>query len=97
MKKFIFPIVLIGLITTGVLFPQQRAAATVKIEAIALSGGPTSSTDSTPVRIDADLYVPTTTPAPAIILAHGFGGNKQSVAAEAKYFANAGFVVLAYT
>lgn len=97
MKKFIFSIVLIGLITTGVLFPQQRAAASVKTEAIALSGGPTSSTDSTPVRIDADLYVPTTTPAPAIILAHGFGGNKQSVAAEAKYFANAGFVVLAYT
>ena len=53
--------------------------------------------DSTPVRLDADLYLPSTTPAPAVVLAHGFGGSKASVATDAEYLADRGFVVLAYT
>jgi ABC-2 type transport system ATP-binding protein len=50
-----------------------------------------------PVQLDSTLYVPTTTPAPAVIMAHGFGGSKRSVAADAQDLARAGFVVLAYS
>ena len=64
---------------------------------LAISGGPASATDSTPVTLDADLYMPMVTPAPAIVLAHGFGGSKQSVADEAAALVARGFVVLAYS
>jgi len=60
-------------------------------------GGPTSATDPTPISLDADIYLPATTPAPAVILAHGFGGSKSSVASQAQSLADAGFVVLTYS
>ncbi|HEY3504315.1 MAG TPA: alpha/beta fold hydrolase [Actinocatenispora sp.] len=50
-----------------------------------------------PVPLDATLYVPDTTPAPAVLLAHGFGGTKASVAADAKELAGRGYVVLTWT
>ena len=53
--------------------------------------------DPTPVQLAADIYVPATTPAPAVILAHGFGGSKDSVTDQAIDLMNAGFVVAAYT
>ncbi|MFB9908650.1 alpha/beta fold hydrolase [Allokutzneria oryzae] len=49
------------------------------------------------VQIDATLYLPETTPAPAVVVAHGFGGNKNSVTTEATELARRGFVVLAYS
>ncbi len=49
------------------------------------------------VQLDATLYVPERTPAPAVIVAHGFGGNKNSVAVESRELAERGFVVLAYS
>ena len=49
------------------------------------------------VRLDATLYRPAVTPAPAVLVAHGFGGSKASVAEEARELAARGFVVLAYT
>ncbi|HEX4728639.1 MAG TPA: alpha/beta fold hydrolase, partial [Jatrophihabitans sp.] len=50
-----------------------------------------------PVRLDTELYLPADTPAPAILLAHGFGGSKADLAGQARSLARAGFVVLAYT
>jgi ABC-2 type transport system ATP-binding protein len=50
-----------------------------------------------PVELDATLYLPARTPAPAIIMAHGFGGSKASMAADAEQAARDGFVVLAYS
>jgi ABC-2 type transport system ATP-binding protein len=50
-----------------------------------------------PVELDATLYLPSRTPAPAIIMAHGFGGSKASVAVDAEQSARDGFVVLAYS
>jgi ABC-2 type transport system ATP-binding protein len=49
------------------------------------------------VRLDTDLYLPASTPAPAVLLAHGFGGSKADLAGQARSLARAGFVVLAYT
>ncbi|MGH3911088.1 MAG: alpha/beta fold hydrolase, partial [Pseudonocardiaceae bacterium] len=49
------------------------------------------------VRLDATVYRPPITPAPAVLVAHGFGGSKQSVSAEATELARRGFVVLAWS
>ncbi len=49
------------------------------------------------VRLDATVYRPAATPAPAVLVAHGFGGGKDSVSAEATALARRGFVVLAWT
>lgn len=49
------------------------------------------------VRLDATVYRPAVTPAPAVLVAHGFGGSKNSVSAEATALARRGFVVLAWT
>jgi ABC-2 type transport system ATP-binding protein len=50
-----------------------------------------------PVRLDTTVYLPAVTPAPAVLLAHGFGGSKTDLDAEARSLAKHGYVVLAYT
>ncbi|GAA3231798.1 alpha/beta fold hydrolase [Pseudonocardia petroleophila] len=47
--------------------------------------------------LDTTLYLPATTPAPAVLVAHGFGGSKDSVDADARALAERGFVVLAWS
>jgi ABC-2 type transport system ATP-binding protein len=53
--------------------------------------------DAAAVKLDATLYLPEETPAPAVIVAHGFGGSKQSVDSDARELAQRGFVALAYS
>ena len=50
-----------------------------------------------PISLDTTLYLPATTPAPAVLVAHGFGGTKASVDADARALADRGFVVLAWS
>ena len=49
------------------------------------------------VRLDLTVYFPAATPAPAVLLAHGFGGSKTDLDSEARSLAEHGYVVLAYT
>ena len=49
------------------------------------------------VQLDATMYVPESTPAPAVLLPHGFGGDKNSVAGDARELADRGFAVLTYS
>ena len=49
------------------------------------------------VDLDTTLYLPERTPAPAVLLAHGFGGSKRSVDSDARELAQNGFVVLAWS
>ena len=51
----------------------------------------------TGVELDTTLYLPEVTPAPAVLLAHGFGGDKTSVDVEARELAARGLVVLAWS
>jgi len=51
----------------------------------------------TPVGLDTTVYFPEKTPAPAVLLAHGFGGSKTDLNTEARSLAEHGYVVLAYT
>ncbi|MSW82654.1 MAG: alpha/beta fold hydrolase, partial [Actinobacteria bacterium] len=62
-----------------------------------LPGGPTSATDPTPVMLEYTLTLPEQTPAPAVLLAHGFGGSKESLADQAQQLADRGYVVLTYS
>ena len=84
-------LVLAGLVTS----PAAQAAG--ETETLKIQGGPVSATDSTAVELDADLYLPEKTPAPAVVLAHGFGGDKSGSADQATKLAEAGFVVLTYS
>ncbi|HEY0640596.1 MAG TPA: alpha/beta fold hydrolase, partial [Pseudonocardiaceae bacterium] len=68
---------------------------TVRDVGIDVIDGPTDAIEH--VRIDATLYLPERTPAPAVLLAHGFGGSKESSAEQAREYAGRGYVVLAYS
>jgi ABC-2 type transport system ATP-binding protein len=57
----------------------------------------TPESDGRPVQLDTTLYLPTTAPAPAILLAHGFGGDKTDLDTQARDLARAGYVVLTYS
>ena len=49
------------------------------------------------ISLDTTIYLPAQVPAPAVLLAHGFTGDKSSVATQAKNLASAGYVVLTWT
>ncbi|RJQ85003.1 alpha/beta fold hydrolase [Amycolatopsis panacis] len=49
------------------------------------------------VRIDTTTYYPERTPAPAVLLAHGFGADKTGVGAQAEELAQRGFLVLTWS
>jgi ABC-2 type transport system ATP-binding protein len=56
-----------------------------------------SITTAPGVAIDTSLYLPAKVPAPAIMIAHGFGGSKGSVASDARFYVSKGYVVLTWT
>ena len=57
----------------------------------------TPESDGSRVQLDTTLYLPSATPAPAILLAHGFGGDKTDLDTQARDLARGGYVVLTYT
>ncbi|MCU1690827.1 MAG: Sulfate-transporting ATPase, partial [Jatrophihabitantaceae bacterium] len=86
---------MLGLIAALVAIAAVRrdppiATTSQRIAGVAERGGAAVSLDTT-------LYLPDSTPAPAVLLAHGFGGSKGSVADEARSLARRGYVVLTYS
>ena len=80
----------LGLLTLA----PPAGAAEVRTEDVRVPSG--SGPDA--VELDATLYLPDADePAPAVVLAHGFGGSKRSVADDALDLAARGYVVLAYS
>ena len=90
--------VLLLLLAAGTSVALTRPAPSPPVNeralTIAVKDGPARDQ---PVAIDATLFTPARTPAPAVLLAHGFGGSKDSVAAQARSLAEDGFVVLTYS
>ncbi|ASW56960.1 alpha/beta fold hydrolase [Plantactinospora sp. KBS50] len=76
----------------------QRRAYTVTDQLISVAAGPTGTG-----RIDLDtrFYLPESASAartvPAVLLAHGFGGTKESVRSDAEDLADRGYAVLTWT
>ncbi len=87
--------VVMGVIVTLVALVAPGSAQAA--EGAFLPGGPISATNPAPVQIDTTIFLPEVTPAPAVILAHGFGGSKESLVAQAQQLADRGFVVLIYS
>ena len=83
------------LLTTGGLAVAGPAAAAedVTTEDARVPSG----TGADAVELDTTLYLPADGPAPAVVLAHGFGGSKDSVADDARDLAGRGYVVLTYS
>ncbi|HEX6446854.1 MAG TPA: alpha/beta fold hydrolase [Streptosporangiales bacterium] len=83
--------VLVAVVSRG---PSYRAEA----RTLTVHTGPAGRQ---PVRLDTTLYVPAGAdahhPVPAVLLAHGFGGTKASVAKDARDLAKLGYVVLTWT
>jgi ABC-2 type transport system ATP-binding protein len=88
---------LISVLLSGgllVLAPPASAADDVATEEARVPSG--SGADA--VELDTTLYLPDgDDPAPAIVLAHGFGGSKRSMADDARHLADRGYVVLTYS
>ena len=81
-------------ISTGAISPtltsSAQASSSITTQDLRLNG-------AGGVAIDATIYLPNVKEAPAILLAHGFTGDKQSVAVQARELAAKGYVVLAWT
>ena len=76
------------------------AAPSIRTRSQFVAGTSEPASGSTPaaeVELDTTLYLPQHTPAPAVLLAHGFGGSKDELAGPARTLARHGYVVLAYT
>ncbi|HEX5994851.1 MAG TPA: alpha/beta fold hydrolase [Jiangellales bacterium] len=77
--------------------PAPRSYTTTEAMLTVLSG----PSDDEAVTLDTTLYLPKSAsaqrPVPAILLAHGFGGTKASVAEDAGDFADRGYAVLAWS
>ena len=91
------PVALLAAALLTLAFAVPASASTVSRtveERIEVPAGPGQEGA---IALDTTLYLPATTPAPAVLVAHGFGGTKASVDADARALADRGFVVLAWT
>ncbi|MGY1812920.1 alpha/beta fold hydrolase [Blastococcus sp. SYSU D00820] len=93
---------LLALLLAGGLTVSLPAAPAAAAEDVATEDARVpSGTGADAVELDTTVYVPESatadSPAPAVVLAHGFGGSKDSVADDARDLAERGFVVLTYS
>jgi ABC-2 type transport system ATP-binding protein len=91
------PLALALALIFGVLAATPANAATtagVQEQRIDVPAGPGAPGT---VSLDTSLYLPAVTPAPAVLVAHGFGGSKASVDTDARDLAARGFVVLTWS
>src|SRR5262245_54302551 len=89
-------VVLAGLVAWAAW--PAAAGYTTEDRMLTVRTGPDSATT---VDLDTRLYLPTgasaTHPVPAVLLGHGFGGTKASVATDATDLAERGYAVLTWT
>ncbi|ROP41100.1 ABC-2 type transport system ATP-binding protein [Saccharothrix texasensis] len=90
-------VVLVALVGAIVVFTRQGDDPAPVSTRDAVIDVPESPDSDRTVQIDTTLYLPERTPAPAVLLPHGFGGSKASVAGQATELAQRGFVVLTYS
>ncbi len=92
--RVVAAIVVAALGALVVVLAVAGSADGVKVTSRFMAGTPEAGE---PVRLDTSLYLPASTPAPAVLLSHGFGGDKSGVAGKARTLADDGFVVLTYS
>ncbi|MDT7782585.1 MAG: type transport system ATP-binding protein, partial [Pseudonocardiales bacterium] len=90
-------IVVLAVVAGGVYFTRSGDDPVAVPYKEANIDAPESPDSTQTVTIETRLYLPQQTPAPAIMLAHGFGGSLRSVHTQAEEFARRGFVVLTWS
>ncbi|MBO0868733.1 MAG: alpha/beta fold hydrolase, partial [Micromonosporaceae bacterium] len=99
-RRVVAAAVVLALVAGVVVWSTRPAPRnfTTRSAMITVETGPGGNT---PVSLDTTYYQPGSAtadhPAPAILLAHGFGGTKDSVADTATDLANRGYAVLTWT
>jgi ABC-2 type transport system ATP-binding protein len=86
--------VVVLIILGGIFVAIAQGSKDIDVSSRFITGTPENGK---PVRLDTSLYVPASTPAPAILLSQGFGGDKNSLDGEARTFAKNGYIVLTYS
>ena len=87
-------IALVAVVVTATRSGTTPAASAPRSRFVEVPESPGSSGR---ITIDTDLYLPASVPAPAVLLAHGFGQDKSDLASEARRLQGEGYVVLAYS
>ncbi len=87
----VVPLVVVGCSTA----PAGGGTREVTEEVLRVPVGPESG--GAVVTLDASVFTTGQQGAPAVVLAHGYGGTKDDLAARARALAGAGYVVLTYT
>jgi ABC-2 type transport system ATP-binding protein len=82
------------LVLAGTITGIATTGDTVHVSSRFVAGTPEGGK---PVQLDTSLYLPEITPAPAVLLSQGFGGDKSSLDSEARSFAEHGYIALTYT
>ncbi len=90
-----FAAVLLAVLLAGSVLAVLNSDPALRVSTQSISA--TSEPGGGPVLLDSSLYLPERTPAPAILLAHGFGGSKAGLDGQARTLARAGYVVLTYS
>src|SRR4051812_34841727 len=92
--RLVAAIVVVALVAVAVALAIVASSDGVTVASRFVTGTPEAAQK---VELDTSLYLPSAMPAPAVLLTHGFGGDKESVAGEARTLAADGFVVLTYS
>jgi ABC-2 type transport system ATP-binding protein len=88
-------LVLAVAVTVGLAIANRPVPLTVRNLRIAVTDGPAGNQH---VSLDATFYLPPGSGrVPAVLVAHGFGGTKNSVRGEAEELARAGYAVLTWS
>ncbi|MGE5421759.1 MAG: CocE/NonD family hydrolase [Ignavibacteriales bacterium] len=82
-------------------FPQQAQAAGYTLKYMTIPGGPTSETDSTPLKVSAHIYYPKSPMPeggyPAILFIHSWALQQNEYDAKMAEFASKGYITICYT
>ncbi len=95
-RRVAIPLGVFAAVTGMIVAFGARPDPVVRTEDLQLRGVPEAGQ---PVSLDTRIYRPPSGsgPWPAVMLAHGYGGTKNSVDGEARQLARAGYLVLAWT
>lgn len=95
-RRVISVLLVLAVVGAGITVTALAGSAPVRREVLSVPVGP--GVDGRPVRLDATLFLPGgAARAPAVVLAHGFGGTKDDESADALDLARHGFVALTYS
>ncbi|SDX71528.1 ABC-2 type transport system ATP-binding protein [Modestobacter sp. DSM 44400] len=99
--RFLTAVLLTALSFAALLVVAPAAPARAAEDVTTTDATVPSGQGADAVELDTTLYMPSSAtaddPAAAVLIAHGFGGSKESVAADARDLAGHGFVVLTWS